>query len=99
MIKRELMKDEKLKNENWDRFLPKFRKKVCVFRHFPALQKNYVILRVHKCSSGDLQVQSSQSTNQAKKKKAARWRKKGEYTPFPPPPVMSKVDFFIQFMS
>ena len=55
MIRRELMSDPALKNESWDRFLPKFKK--------------------HNV--------------QRKKPKAAKEEK--DYTPFPPPPVESKV--------
>ena len=57
MIKRELMKDPKLKNENWERFLPKFE---------------------HK--------------NLSKRKQPLKKREKKAYTPFPPAPVMSKID-------
>ena len=57
MIKRELMKDPKLKNENWERFLPKFE---------------------HK--------------NLSKRRQPFKKREKKPYTPFPPAPVMSKVD-------
>ena len=55
MIRRELMNDPALKNESWDRFLPKFKKR----------------------------------NVQRKKPKAAKEKK--DYTPFPPPPVESKV--------
>merc|ERR1719347_2514935 len=51
------MKDPKLKNENWERFLPKFE---------------------HK--------------NLSKRKQPLKKREKKPYTPFPPAPVMSKVD-------
>jgi ribosomal RNA assembly protein len=60
MIKRELEKDSNLKNEDWDRFLPKFKK------------------------------------NSKKKAPKSTEKKSKDYTPFPPAPVMSKVDIALE---
>ncbi|XP_067936095.1 KRR1 small subunit processome component homolog [Watersipora subatra] len=57
MIKQELMKNPKLKDADWDKFLPKFKK-----------------------------------THQKKRTKPFKIRKKKEYTPFPPPMPLSKID-------
>lgn len=57
MIKRELMKDPELRDEDWGRFLPKFKNK-----------------------------------NISKRKQPKNIRVKKEYTPFPPPMPLSKID-------
>lgn len=57
MIKRELMNDPKLKNEDWSRFLPLFKNR-----------------------------------NISKRKKPQKKKEKKEYTPFPPPMPLSKID-------
>lgn len=57
MIKRELMKDQNLKDQDWSRFLPKFKNKNISKRKQPKVKKP-----------------------------------KKEYTPFPPPMPLSKID-------
>lgn len=57
MIKRELMKDPQLRDQDWSRFLPKFKK-----------------------------------TNVSKRKQPKVKKPKKEYTPFPPPMPLSRVD-------
>lgn len=56
MVKKELIKDEKLQSEDWTRFIPTYKGRHVV-----------------------------------KEKVKVKKQKKKEYTPFPPPPVESKV--------
>ena len=85
----ELAKNDQLKNESWDSFLPKFKKK---FRSpFHTLVFFVALCLVSLASIASSQVQSAAATKAAKKKKAAQWKQKGEYTPFPPEQTPRKI--------
>lgn len=81
MIKKELMKDEKLKNENWDRFLPQVKKKL----HQQKKKKNHVSSLNDSNSSSN---NDANNTNMNKQKKI--------YTPFPPAPTPRKIDLQLE---
>lgn len=55
MIKKELMKDEKLKGQNWDRFLPNFKKRITNLK-----KKKVAIKKRERKTFPDLPVQSKQ---------------------------------------
>jgi len=83
MIIRELEKDPKLANEDWNRFLPTFRKKN-VQRRVPRqvqLEKEKAKKREREGTTDD-----NADGNAIKKKKAKT------YTPFPPAQTPSKID-------
>jgi ribosomal RNA assembly protein len=88
MIKRELAKDPKLAEENWERFLPKFRR-----RRESKKKETWV---PPPTASGSNNIALDESTNeepmamdQPAKKKVKKEKK--PYTPFPPPQMPSKV--------
>ena len=83
MIKRELAKDEKLKNEIWDRFLPPKLKK--------TQKKKMAVLDPAKPSDTPADSVESNSMMQKQKQKKKKIEKK-EYTPFPPPQAPRKID-------
>lgn len=85
MIKRELAKDPKLANENWERFLPKFKKRnIKSKKPSSEPQKSAATTDANATPLG-----GSASTSSAKPKKKV-------YTPFPPPQQPSKIDLQIE---
>ncbi len=82
MIKRELAKDPKLAEENWERFLPKFKKRN-IKSAKPTATTN---------PATGANAEGSSSTAKPKKEKI----KPKTYTPFPPPQQPSKIDLQLE---
>ncbi|EIW68601.1 hypothetical protein TREMEDRAFT_31674 [Tremella mesenterica DSM 1558] len=92
MIRRELAKDPKLVNENWDRFLPKFQK-----RHLKTSEKtarkNAKLShpQLNNTNPNAIVIQNDESSQSSQLKTTEKPKKK-IYTPFPPPQQPSKLD-------
>ncbi|KAK4051836.1 ribosomal RNA assembly protein krr1 [Microbotryomycetes sp. JL201] len=97
MIKRELAKDPKLANENWDRFLPKFRKRRDKKKASTvASGSNDLPIggEINGEAGATALADSNGDADQPKKKKAKVEKK--VYTPFPPPQKPSKIDLQLE---
>ncbi|CAA0815507.1 RNA-binding KH domain-containing protein [Striga hermonthica] len=80
MMKRELAKDPTLANENWDRFLPKFKKKNVKQKKVKTKEKKpYTPFPPpQQPSKIDLQLESGEYFLSDKKKQAKTWQEKQE---------------------
>lgn len=92
MIKRELAKDPKLANENWERFLPKFKKRNVKSKK-PAQPTGGNATPVVADGKGHTAASTSETSVPAVEK---RQKTKKVYTPFPPPQQPSKIDLQIE---
>ncbi|CEQ42795.1 SPOSA6832_04640, partial [Sporobolomyces salmonicolor] len=88
MIKRELAKDPKLANENWERFLPKFRRR-------REKKKGPAGGAPEAGGSGSNAVPVNGEEGQPPAKKM-KMKEKKSYTPFPPAQQPSKIDLQLE---
>ncbi|SCV74131.1 BQ2448_6563 [Microbotryum intermedium] len=101
MIKRELAKDPKLAEENWDRFLPQFRKRRehKKKRGREAYEEDQQVVSAANLIplGGEQPVASGIGRGvQEKKSDKLKKKKKKPYTPFPPPQQPSKIDLQLE---
>ncbi|KDE05996.1 hypothetical protein MVLG_03679 [Microbotryum lychnidis-dioicae p1A1 Lamole] len=100
MIKRELAKDPKLAEENWDRFLPQFRKR----REHKKKRSNegyeedqQIVSAANLIPLGGEEPTATGAGREKKASAAEKMKKdKKPYTPFPPPQQPSKIDLQLE---
>ncbi|KAK0598993.1 hypothetical protein LWI29_001339 [Acer saccharum] len=99
MIKKELEKDPALANENWDRFLPNFKKYdiscifVLVYKYFQLLTAS-MLFYASDCAS--LKKMYVNFSGKMLNKRRSRVKRRNNITPFPPPPQPSKIDKLLE---
>jgi ribosomal RNA assembly protein len=86
-----LAKDPELADQNWERFLPQFKKKNVPRRKPHSVEADSK--NADKTKAADVEQAEQAAAEQPKKKK-----EKSAYTPFPPLPTPSKVPYLCRYI-
>ncbi|GAA5998307.1 ribosome biosynthesis protein KRR1 [Rhodotorula paludigena] len=97
MIKRELAKDPKLATENWDRFLPKFRRRREKKRGPGAGERGAAPSGANGIPvNGDASTSTAPAVGEQQPPAKKQKKEKKPYTPFPPAQLPSKIDLQLE---